>query len=435
MSTLSSLITDVKKTFSRTNPDLVFDPMKKVSFTPSGSIVFDLVSGGGLPKGRITEIFGMEGSAKSSLLYGALAGVQKRGGVGILIDAENAWDPVFARNTFGLEHDGVGFAVFQPDNIEEIDALLEKISDLTKLDLIGFDSVDAMKPKGQVECSLADERRVGAHAQAMSRFVAKIRIFAKEKNIPVVFINQMRTNIQTGRSVDQNVGTGAGFNVMEQYTVTGGMALRYYASLRMKLEYGGRIEDEMGINPITGSQDKIRIGNEIKVINVKNKVGTPFLKSNASFLFPMPGQKGGWSNDRDLLELLKKRGKIRQVSTKFVYNGLHIQEWSNIGSKKASEQLFLSTPELKADAAALLDSLIQADRSVQNSGQIKMLEVATQQDLAPEDTFGQDDKTIALSSVLGEDVPNQEGISQDRPLDNIGLAEPIIAIPSDEITL
>lgn len=412
MTSLNALLSDVKKTFSKTNPDLVFDPCKKVEFLPSGSIVFDLVSGGGLPKGRLTEIFGMEHSGKSSLIYSALAQVQKNKGVGILIDAENAWDPVYAKKTFGLEHDGVHFAVFQPDNIEEIDALVEKLATLDKLDLLCFDSVDAMKPKAQVEGSLSEERRVGAHAQAMSRFVAKMRILAKEKNIPIVFINQMRTNITTGRAVDQNVGTGAGFNVMEQYTVTGGMALRFYASLRMKLEYGGRIEDETGTNALTGQPDKVRIGNEIKIINIKNKVGTPFLKGLASFYFPMPGQKGGWSNERDVMEILRKRGKIRQQATKFVYNGLHIQEWSNVGSKRASEQMFMSNAELMADARALLESIIHADTVTQT------LEIATTADFSPEDTAGQDEKTLALASILGEG----EQLPEDaKPTDEISL--------------
>lgn len=413
MTSLNALLTDVKKTFSKTNPDLVFDPRKKVDFLPSGSIIFDSVAGGGFPKGRLIEIFGMEHSGKSSLLYAALAGVQKKGGVGILIDAENAWDPTFARNTFGLEHDGQHFAVFQPDNIEEIDALVQKLADLDNLDLLGFDSVDAMKPKAQVEGSLADERRVGAHAQAMSRFVAKMRILAKEKNIPIVFINQMRTNITTGRAVDQNVGTGAGFNVMEQYTVTGGMALRFYASLRMKLEYGGRIEDETGVNQISGAPDKVRIGNEIKVINIKNKVGTPFLKSKASFLFPMNGQKGGWSNERDVMELLRKRGKIRQQATKFVYNGLNIPEWSNVGAKRISEQLFMSTPELIEDAYALLDSILHADAGAST------LDVVTAADFSPEDTHGQDDKSIALSDVLG--TPDALAPEDANPTDEISL--------------
>jgi recombination protein RecA len=363
MADLSSVVATISKQF-KGNSDILFDPRRTFDRLPSGCTVVDLVIGGGFPRKRITEVFGMEHCGKSALTQACAGKAQAAGLMGILIDAETAFDPVFAQECWGLVQDNKTFSVFQPDNIEEADVILKSLEALPRLDYLIFDSVDALKPKSLIEGALADERRVGAHAQAMSRFVAKVKQFAKDKNCAVIFINQMRTNIQTGRAVDQNVGTGAGFNPMEQYTTTGGMSLRFYASIRLKLEYGGKIDDETGANAISGKVEKTRKGNQVKVINIKNKTFTPFLKEVASFLFKMPNQQSGWANDLDVVHLLKKRGRIRQQATKFVYVRQDGTEWSNIGSMNASENLFMSKSELMADARAQLLSLVNGSQSL-----------------------------------------------------------------------
>lgn len=418
---------EAAKYFSKSNKDIVYDPRRRVQFLTSGSLIFDLVSGGGLPRGRLTEVFGMEHSGKSSLYWAALAAVQRSGGVGVLVDYEGAFDPDFARACYGLVVDNKTFALFQPDNIEEGDELFMKyISRLAQLDMLVYDSVDAMKPKGLIEGALADERRVGAHAQAMSRYVAKQRAFARQRGIVIGFVNQMRTNIVTGQAADQNVGTGAGYNVMEKYTTTGGLALRYYASLRMKLEYGGQIKDEVALSEITGVQEVQRVGNQIKMINIKNKVGVPFRRANATFLFPAPDQTPGWANDVDLMELLKKRGRIQQISSKFVYRGLNIPEWISLTGKVASEKLFLSKPELQADAQALFKQIISGPRA-QDQVTVSTEAAIAGVDFSPNEAS--EPTSNDLTDLIGVALPPADDDTQ------VDMRDDEIVSPASEVSL
>lgn len=399
MAGMPDIIASLSKAMKASNSDIIFNPNRKIERIESGCLIFNQVSGGGYPRGRITEIFGMEHSGKSSELFGTAAAAQRADLVGVLIDAETAWDPAYAKRTYGLVQDNKTFTVFQPDNIEQCDAVLTALEALTRIDYIMFDSVDAMKPKSLLEGSLDQERRVGAHAQAMSRFVAKAKVFAKKKNAALIFINQMRTNIQSGRSVDQNVGTGAGFNPMETYTTTGGLALRFYASLRIKLEYGGRYERADAQNALTGEADaKARIGNLIKVINIKNKTATPFMKGMATFVFPTESNPGGWHNGRDMLELLKKRGIVQQRATKFVYKHSNGTEWSNIASVVASEEKFLADPALVTDAMKQLAHLTE--------NKVQVMEVMDLSEISPEDLQEVDPNTITdLSDITIENGP------------------------------
>lgn len=349
-----------RKEFAKTNPELVFDPKRIVERISSGCLIFDLVSGGGWPRARMSEVFGLEHSGKSALVYATMAALQKAGKRSVLIDSEHVFDPVYVKNTYDLEVDGDTFAVFQTMNIEEADALCDKfLSRLDRLDFLAFDSISGLQPKGVLESSLADDARLGAHARQVGRLVAKMNNLCLLRGVTIVFVNQMRNIITSGRAVDQSPGTGAGFNTKETYTTTGGNAPRYFFSLRMKTEFGGRITNELGVDQITGEPEKIRIGQLVKVINVKNKVGTPFRKGVATSLFPMPGQKGGWDNKQDLLHILKKRGRIVQTSSKFTYRGLHVPEWVSSGGKEASERKFMDSPELMRDAADLLRDLMR----------------------------------------------------------------------------
>lgn len=376
MGSLAAFTSEVAKKFNRRNPDIVYDPSKTIQFISSGNVVFDLVSGGGFPRGRITEVFGMEHSCKTAITLSMAAAAQKRGEVGIFMDHETAWAGEYAKNVYGLVDDGgQTFKVFQPDNLEEGDDILSMLAGVDKIDYIIFDSVDAMRPKDQIAHNLSDGvSKVGAHAQSMSRVIQKARILARKKNCAIIFINQMRTVINTTKG-EQNVGTGAGYNVMETYNTTGGHALRFYASLRIKMEYGGQISDESTLDVVMGDKDaKIRRGNKIKVINIKNKVATPFLKGLTNFYFPMQDQVGGFSKGHDLLELLKRRGKVRQQATKFVYETFNTtlgndkkdpSIWSNLGSKDDSERMFISDPALVADAEAQLKALTGGKGSAQ----------------------------------------------------------------------
>lgn len=397
---LSEFAKAVLKKFGKVNQDIVLDPDRRISYISSGCEMFDAVSGGGLPRGRITEIFGMESSGKTSLVTAAAAGVQAGGGVTILIDAEKAFSYSFARQ-FGLVPNSDSFVVFQPDNIEEVGDVVDMLEESgQRVDLLVFDSVDAMKPKAWIEGSLGENEKVGAHAKAIGRLVGgKVRHLSKKLNCAAVFINQMRVNINTSK-YELNVGTGTGFNQTETHTVPGGYALRYYASLRMKLEHGGAIQDETGSSLIDGSAQRVRIGNWIKCINVKNKLATPFFKARARFFFPMPGQRAGWGNDWDILEVLSARGRLTQSSTSCVYHGT--QEIGNDGvwkssgcSKEASWKKLMADPILMGDARKLFHSYL-------NEGILESAQMG--EDISEEELASPTGKdlTISLGLVEGE---------------------------------
>ncbi|CAG0925134.1 unnamed protein product [Notodromas monacha] len=268
---LNAFAKSVISSMGKANPDIVLDPNKQVEFIPTGCLSFNLVAGGGLPRGRLTEVFGMEHSGKTALALSTHHEVGKAGGTSIHIDAEFAFDENHARQTYRLVQND-NFKVFQPACAEEAGQLLDLIiASGIKIDFISIDSVDALKPKDLIEGALDKEARVGAQAKKVGQIVNKCRLYAMKTNTAILFLNQMRVNINTSK-YEQNVGTGSGYNPMESHTVPGGYALRFYASLRMKLEYGGKIEIEAGENAISGEAEKQRTGQKVKIINIKNKV-------------------------------------------------------------------------------------------------------------------------------------------------------------------
>lgn len=387
--TIEDAIVGIEKEFKDINPDIVSDPKRIVQFISSGNFVFNIIANqftvGGFPRRRISEVFGMEHCGKSSIIYKAFADLQKSGGIGVLLDYEGSWEPQYAKRTFGLIEDRKTFVVFQPDTVEEGDKVFEFLQKLYKIDLLVIDSVDAMKPQALIECSLDKEARVGAHATAVGKVVAKFRRFARFKDCAIVFTNQIRSTIS--KKGMQNQGVGAGFNVMENYTTPGGWALRFYASLRMKVEFSGQIKDKFGVNAIGGEKEEygIRIGNQIKIINVKNKVGPPMLKYVTHFIFPTKKNKGGWDEALDIMYILKKRGRLRQVKGKLIYYGLKVKEWSYDGSKMECDEAFKSNKELVEDGKKLVLELMGTDDILETveAGDIKFEDVEYQDSLHP----------------------------------------------------
>jgi len=356
MTGLSAVLGEINKKMKKTNPDIVFDPESTIDWIDSGCLTFNMVASGnpkqGFPRGRITEVFGLEHSGKTAILSSAAAKIQQGGGVAILLDFENAFDPSFAQEAFGLHTDNKSFAVFSPETVEQGDELLESLGNLDQIDLLAWDSIDGSKPKGIIESTLDKEQRVGAHAKAVGRIIQKLKRLAKAKNCAVVMTNQMRANINTNAQAGANQGTGAGH--VDDLTTTGGYSPRYYCSLRIKMEYGGAIWDEKGQNDVTGKTGKTRIGNQIRIINIKNKVAPPFRRAEAHFDFPTPNQKPGWNQTKDLIKILKGWGRIAQRGTKLEYTGYRAEDWSNLGSKAASEKLFGQQSHLIQDALQFL---------------------------------------------------------------------------------
>lgn len=413
---LDGFLGAVNKAIGKQNPDIVFDPNRHIEFIPTGVYAYDLVSGGGFPRRRITEIYGWEQSGKSAVCQSALGVCNERGFTAIYIDAEGGVDPVLCTNVYKTcrpnDPKDSRFALIQTDNGEQVcDVLDVLLNDNTEVDLIVVDSIDACKPQSIIEGAAEKEQRVGAMARLVGLMTHKCRQLAKKKNCAIVFVNQIRSKIQSGRSTEQNTGTGAGYNVTESSTTPGGWAPRFYSSIRVKMEYGGRIYDEDGKNEVTGDKEKLRIGHNLSIVNIKNRIRKPFLKVKAPFIFPDKDRKtGGWDNIGFMMEVLKKRGHLSRTGIKFQYQGLK-KDFEHKGAKGTGEQIFRDTPELVEDGFALMHMLLSEQG----------LEVATKEEIG-EDT-GQEIDPDSLSDDVISTMDEFETVSLDD--EDLGLTHSI----------
>lgn len=406
----AGFLSKVKAKAGPMNKDCVYDPRRKIDWLESGVIGFDLANGG-IPRGRLMEIYGMEHSGKTAIALKAAGTTCSKGLNVLFIDIEHAFDPLLARNTYKIpEPNESNFALVQPSFGEEVcdmfDLLLHR-DDNTKVDLIVLDSIDACKPKALIEASASDEARVGAHPRLIGLMVGKMVQVAAKKNCAILLINQMRAKISGGRVTEQNTGTASGFNVMEQHTTPGGYAPRFYSSIRVKLEFGGQITDENVIDQITGVKEKGRIGNQIKIINVKNKCATPFRKVLMPFTFPTEKSPNGWDNLGFLIDVLKKRGRIQQRGTRFEYNGLN-KNFSNVGSIQSSMEKFSADPALIKDAEDLLKSLLRpsADSNETIVDQV-VIQLADRSEVEDGTQDDSDPESISIGGISSnEDVPS-----------------------------
>jgi recombination protein RecA len=417
----ADVIKAVSTKMSPANADLIFDPNRELEVISSGIFVFDLITGvGGFPKRRIVELFGMEHSGKTSLLLATHAKLQREGRCSVLYDYEHAFDVNFARDTFGLVQDGKTFVVIQPNSVEEglvsfleIMALLEKEEKAiksargkekkklekkrTRIELFSHDSVDAMKPRAIIDGDIEKNEQPGLHARAMGKAITQLRTYAKRWNFAVVFINQMRSQIKMGS--EQSPGTGAGFNVRESFTTPGGHALRFYSSIRMKLRYAGKLEEKKDTSGML-EQGK-RYGQRVEIVNVKNKVSTPFLKGVTHFLFPSAKHSGGFSEVHDVIDLLTKAKRIAVSGQTIVYKGLNIPEWSCSGTKDEIGEQFVANVEVMKDAKALIHSMLGKRKTLADLANVKQIEGMEDIKDVKEEEAAQD--TINLSEIVGSE--------------------------------
>ncbi len=273
-----------------------------IETVPTGSLSLDIALGlGGIPKGRIVEIYGPESSGKTTVALHMVAEVQKRGGIAGFIDAEHALDPVYAKN-IGVDIDNL--YISQPDNGEQALEITETMVRSGAIDIVIVDSVAALVPKAEIDGEMGDSH-VGLQARLMSQALRKLTAVISKSNCIVIFINQLREKV------------GVMFGNPE--TTTGGRALKFYSSIRMdvrrteSLKQGGEV-----------------IGNRTRIKVVKNKIAPPFKEAEFDIMF---GQ--GISSEGDILDLAAQVGIIVKSGAWYAYNN------DKIGQGRENAKTFL----------------------------------------------------------------------------------------------
>lgn len=282
--------------------------VEHVDVIPTGSIGLNAALGvGGLPRGRIIEIFGPESSGKTTLAIHVIAEAQKQGGIAAFIDAEHAFDRFYAAH-LGVDVDNL--LISQPDNGEQALEIADQLIRSSAIDVIVIDSVAALTPKSEIEGDMGDNK-VGLHARLMSQALRKVTATISKTNTCCIFINQLREKI------------GVMFGNPE--TTTGGNALKFYASVRLDIRRVTTLKD--------GDQ---AIGNHVRVKVVKNKVSPPFRKAEFEILF---GE--GISKYGELVDLGVDNGIIRKSGSWFSYEGSKLAQ-----GRDATKALLQDNPEL-----------------------------------------------------------------------------------------
>lgn len=280
-----------------------------VDSTPTGSLSLDIALGlGGVPKGRVVEIYGPESSGKTTVALHMVAEVQKRGGIAGFIDAEHALDPVYAKN-IGVDIDNL--YISQPDSGEQSLEICETMVRSGAIDIVIVDSVAALVPKAEIDGDMGDSH-VGLQARLMSQALRKLTPVVSKNNCVVIFINQLREKV------------GVMFGNPE--TTTGGRALKFYASVRLDVR---KIETLKSGGEVIGNRTRVKI--------VKNKVAPPFREAEFDIMFGK-----GISTEGDLIDLASNVGIVQKSGAWFSYNGEKIGQ-----GRENAKQFLLNNPELK----------------------------------------------------------------------------------------
>ncbi len=285
-----------------------------VETVPTGALSLDVALGlGGLPKGRIVEIYGPEASGKTTVTLHMVAEVQKRGGIAGFIDAEHALDPNYAKK-IGVDIDNL--YISQPDNGEQALEITETMVRSGAVDIVVVDSVAALVPKAEIDGDMGDSH-VGLQARLMSQALRKLTAVISKSNCTVIFINQLREKV------------GVMFGSPE--TTTGGRALKFYSSVRLDVRRIAAIK-----------QNGEDVGNRTRVKVVKNKIAPPFKEAEFDIMF---GE--GISTVGDILDLAAEVGIVAKSGAWYAYEG------DKIGQGRENSKSFLKeNPEMKADIEA-----------------------------------------------------------------------------------
>ena len=274
----------------------------QVEAVPTGSLGLDIALGvGGIPKGRIVEIYGPESSGKTTVALHMVAEVQKRGGIAGFIDAEHALDPVYAKH-IGVDIDNL--YISQPDNGEQALEITETMVRSGAVDIVIVDSVAALVPKAEIEGDMGDSH-VGLHARLMSQALRKLTAVISRSKCVVIFINQLREKV------------GVMFGNPE--TTTGGRALKFYASVRLDVRKGETLKQG---GDIVGSHTKVKV--------VKNKVAPPFKQAEFDIMFGT-----GISREGEILDLASDCSVVNKSGAWYSYNG------DKIGQGRENAKIYL----------------------------------------------------------------------------------------------
>ena len=310
---LDAALANIEKQFGKGSVMKLGDSSANMNIEtiPTGSLSLDIALGlGGIPKGRIVEIYGPESSGKTTVALHMIAEVQKRGGIAGFIDAEHALDPVYARN-IGVDIDNL--YISQPDNGEQALEITETMVRSGAIDIIIVDSVAALVPKAEIDGDMGDSH-VGLQARLMSQALRKLTAVVSKFNCIVVFINQLREKV------------GVMFGNPE--TTTGGRALKFYSSIRMDVR---RIESLKQGGEVIGNRTRVKV--------VKNKIAPPFKEAEFDIMF---GQ--GISTEGDILDLAAQVNIIVKSGAWYAYNDAKIGQ-----GRENAKQYLKDNPEIRAE--------------------------------------------------------------------------------------
>ena len=313
---LDAAISKLEKDFGKGTVMKLGDAGANISVetVPTGSLSLDIALGlGGVPKGRVIEVYGPESSGKTTVTLHMIAEVQKRGGIAGFIDAEHALDPVYAKN-IGVDIDEL--YISQPDSGDQALEIAETMVRSGAMDIIVIDSVAALVPRQEIDGDMGDSH-VGLQARLMSQALRKLTPVISKSNCIVVFINQLREKV------------GVMFGNPE--TTTGGRALKFYASVRMDVR---KIE--------TLKQNGEMVGNRTRIKIVKNKIAPPFKEAEFDIMYGK-----GISKEGDILDLAANVDIVNKSGAWYAYNG------DKIGQGRENAKIYLSQhPEIMDEIEA-----------------------------------------------------------------------------------